>query len=493
MCCISYFRYTKGGVYTAVVNATNLVSSYQKRVTFEVYQRITHLTVTLSRSSADPQRGEVAGGPDKNYFPLDYDVVFAITEHDGTGVRLSWNYGDGSAIDVTNSSMLTQHHRFERTGTFMFTLTASNALSNHTITLPLSIERGILDLKVSDNSPRTLKQNTTFKLTMSQFGTETAIEVDLGDGTKMVYGSKARENEFRGRSFTTVNESIRDIAIVHFYKVPKEYQVNILAHNKASRVTLKYKSVLLFKPCRYPVVNIIGLGATPATCMRTTKSRQFMINTDNHIDCQASRKTLFIWKVFKYNGPNTNGTALNISTSLSDLPIPKRSLPLGINEVVFTVKMVGVAGVETTARGFICVEKSPLVANIAGGSGRSEGYDKVITIDGTPSEDPDVGPGVYKDMNFTWLCRKVNESFPANVMEMPLVSLQSKGNASRGGCYGTGLGPLNISTPSFKVYTGDLELTDYVFKLRIQKGDRHADFSQRIKVVAGDPPSLQIT
>ena len=186
-------------------------------------------------------------------------------------------------------------------------------------------------------------------------------------------------------------------------------------------------------------------------------------------------------------------TSLNISTILSNsnLFIPQYSLPFGIVKMIFTVIMLGIDGVKNTTDGFICVEKSQLVANIAGGDGRSEGYSLDITINGTTSHDPDFGPGFHDNMLFMWLCRKANESFPENVEEMLPVPPE-KSDAAFGGCFGSGLGPMNISSPSFQFNTGHLNLGDYVIELRIQKDKRKASFSQRLKIVLGEPPSLLI-
>ena len=108
--------------------------------------------------------------------------------------------------------------------------------------------------------------------------------------------------------------------------------------------------------------------------------------------------------------------------------------------------------------------------------------DGSITVDGTQAEDPDV-----------WLCRKVNENFPANTMEMPLIFIQTNGNASLLGCFGKGPGPLNISTSTLNVNTGDLEPTNNAVRLRILLGDLRAELNQRLNAVAGNPPFLRTT
>lgn len=474
------------------MNVTNLVSSIQKYIEIEVLERITFLKLKTARSVNDPLTGQPPGGTSKNIFPLDYDVVFTVNSHDGSNVMFAWDYGDGSSREITNSSILTKSHRFSSLGAFTFTLTASNVLDNYTVKFPLLTESAVLGLSIRDNSPRSLNENTTFEITFTQFGTKSAVEIDFGDGHKKVYGTKSRKENFPRIDFTEVAEDTKRIVAVHTYTIPREYLVNITAANNVSRLVVNYKSVLLNKPCKYPKVEMIGIGGTPATCKKTFRSQQLAIFSNNVIDCQASRQTIFIWKVFQYHELDRSGTALDISANRSDIFIPKRSLPFGTIKIMFTVRMGGIEGVENTTEGFICVWRSPLIAKIEGGSGRSVEYGSNVTINGASSEDPDVGPGIYSDMSFMWLCRKKNESFPQNVEDMLPIPLQSSHNASLGGCFGSGLGPLNVSTPSFKLDTSHLTLADYVIELRIQKGERKDVFSQRIEVVAGKPPSLLI-
>ena len=108
-------------------------------------------------------------------------------------------------------------------------------------------------------------------------------------------------------------------------------------------------------------------------------------------------------------------------------------------------------------------------------------YDKVFTLEGTRAEAPNV-----------LICREANESFPANAIGLPLVSIQTEGNTSLGCSFGKGPGPLKISTPTLHVNTGDFQTTN-VPHLRKHFADLRADLNQRLNAIAGNPPFLRAT
>ena len=143
--------------------------------------------------------------------------------------------------------------------------------------------------------------------------------------------------------------------------------------------------------------------------------------------------------------------------------------------------------------GFFTIEKSPLRAEISGGNTVTRGKGKTITLNGSLSQDPDVEPGNITSMNFTWLCKKRNESFPNLSVPIPVVSLTPGLGQGGGGCFGTGVGGLSSNTAVVNLSTSAMNVDEfYDIKLRVQKDTRYDDFVQEIKIVNGTPPEVSV-
>ena len=146
----------------------------------------------------------------------------------------------------------------------------------------------------------------------------------------------------------------------------------------------------------------------------------------------------------------------------------------------------------SSALGFFNVTKSPLIADILGGNKVTRGKGSDITLDGSASSDPDVGTGDNSSMQFTWLCKKQQESFPIGPLDsVPVVSASSGPAIGNGGCFGTGVGKLSSNGEIVKLDTSQMVVDEfYDVKLIVTKDDRTDDFVQEIKIVSGDPPEV---
>lgn len=144
----------------------------------------------------------------------------------------------------------------------------------------------------------------------------------------------------------------------------------------------------------------------------------------------------------------------------------------------------------STALGFFNVTKSPLIADILGGNKVTRGKGSDITLDGMASSDPDVEPGDHSSMQFTWLCKKQQESFPVGPLDSIPVADTSSGPGS-GGCFGTGVGKLSSNGKVVKLDTSEMVVGEfYDVKLIVTKDDRADHFLQEIEIVSGNPPEV---
>ena len=142
--------------------------------------------------------------------------------------------------------------------------------------------------------------------------------------------------------------------------------------------------------------------------------------------------------------------------------------------------------------GFFNITKSPLIADISGGNKVTRGKGSIIKLDGSLSRDPDVDPGDLSSMQFIWLCKKRQESFPnVPVASIPVITPSS--GPGIGGCFGTGVGKLGSSDAKVDLGTSAMGVGEfYDVKLIVKKDDREDEFLQEIEIVSGDPPQVAI-
>lgn len=120
------------------------------------------------------------------------------------------------------------------------------------------------------------------------------------------------------------------------------------------------------------------MGANVSYATKVKRSESVLINTDNEIDCEASKTTTFLWEVYKISkDPVTyqqqTEKAVNIKTNhQSYLKLAATSMEFGFYKLNFTINMEGIAGVSGSAVAFIHVvaTQGSLQASIGGGPKR---------------------------------------------------------------------------------------------------------------------------
>ncbi|XP_044184816.1 polycystic kidney disease protein 1-like 2 [Acropora millepora] len=213
--------------------------------------------------------------------------------------------------------------------------------------------------------------------------------------------------------------------------------------------------------------------------------------------CNSSNILLFKWFLTSYSVNEAGETKIKWTTLLdttgTQWNLPKRVLDYGAYYVDFRAAFTSNPKMFGSTLGFFTIEKSPLRAKISGGNTVTRGKGKTITLDGSLSQDPDVEPGIITPMNFTWLCKKRNESFPNLSFPIPVVSLTPGPGQGGGGCFGTGVGVLSSNKAVVNLSTSAMNVGEfYDIKLRVQKDTRYDEFVQEIKIVNGTPPEVSI-
>ena len=249
--------------------------------------------------------------------------------------------------------------------------------------------------------------------------------------------------------------------------------------------------------CQPPDVKILNLPRSEKNAATILRSKDFIVQTTvGKTNCNVSQTLLFKWYLFKYSVDLSGNTIIEMTTNLdlktAEWNVQKRQLDYGLYFVDFRAALTSHPLVFSSALGFFNVTKSPLIADILGGNKVTRGKGSDVTLDASASTDPDVGPGNYSSMEFTWLCKKRQESFPiGSLASVPVITTSS--GPGNGGCFGTGVGKLSSNKMVVKLDTSQMGVDQfYDVKLVVTKDDREDDFLQEIQIVSGNPPNVII-
>jgi PKD repeat protein len=149
------------GIYTAVVTASNSVSSDVATTTVEVYEEPIYGMVVYNDSPT------ILGEP----------TLLSAGVITGTNVLFTWDLGDGT---FTQGDLVS--HVYPAAGVYTAVVTATNAVSQASIETVVQIEEPISGLIAVNDSPSNLGTHTTMSATVD-VGTNVVYEWDLGDGT----------------------------------------------------------------------------------------------------------------------------------------------------------------------------------------------------------------------------------------------------------------------------------------------------------------------
>ena len=199
------------------------------------------------------------------------------------------------------------------------------------------------------------------------------------------------------------------------------------------------------------------------------------------MDCRTSSQVQMSYYIDIYFINLESGSFLldtwTKGTTETDLSVTIKTnlFSYGLYYLKVTGSIETIAGTVVDSFAYIEVTSTMLVVNVTGDNQASQGFNKILTLNGSQSYDPDVGKGNYTGLNFTWLCRRVEETFPDNIASLPVVFPLSgfPGSHDLGGCYGTGIGKLRPRTGLPYVLDLDVDKMkgdqNYVVKLVITK------------------------
>ena len=464
--------------------STKTAVSVVKTVTFLIIKATTYAdkvsTVSFSSASGDT-------------FPVEFPVILEAEYDRHVNIsQFHYNFGDGST-SVTSVNN-TAEHSYVSTGEFIATVILKHQFGEFSNSTKVYMKESIAGLKIQDDAPALVKQTTNFTFNVDKLGTNTVIEVDVGDGHKVVFAEDDRNVDISSTDiFRSLSAMATNFTFQHAYKEEGRYVVNVHGWNEVSSITLSHRTHAMEQECRYPDPHILSVGANPDSAPNVTKDREVVIYAKTFIHCKASYETGFEWKV-EYQLQNES-IPVNIDTDFNkpSLTIPPHSLPYGAIKLRLTADMKhSLDEINGHSIGYINVLSADLKAEIFGGSFRTVSSLRHIIVNGSISEDPDVGRGNLSGIEFFWLCRRDNERFSENTEDLPSVRFKevSQHNVN-GGCEGSGPRMLQYSTPELIIAPGMLrEDETYVIKLVIRKDNRESTFEQTLQVFGNVIPEV---
>ena len=151
--------YGAAGTYTAIVTATNSVSSQVAQTTVNVDQAITG----LAANSDSPTK-------------LGSSTHLTATLATGSRVSYQWAFGDG----LTGSGSPATHP-YAAVGTYIATVTATNSVGSQSAQTAVVVAQAISGLAASSDSPTVLGSTTHLTATLAT-GTGVSYQWSFGDG-----------------------------------------------------------------------------------------------------------------------------------------------------------------------------------------------------------------------------------------------------------------------------------------------------------------------
>ncbi|NXI42649.1 PKDRE protein, partial [Galbula dea] len=229
------------------------------------------------------------------------------------------------------------------------------------------------------------------------------------------------------------------------------------------------------------------------TILHQQRGKSFFLFVKLLLDCNVGVSTKPFWRIYRvwdtttipdWTKPINSSSMYGID--MIHLTVPSYTLDYGLYLFYFTVEVTPIRS-KTVLKGsdkiYVQIDRTNLVANIAGGMFRTVGFSDNWTLDGTASYDPD-SQDKLKGITFTWYCTKQMSDYS----RMKLTLRKRCHPAQKDLKWLTPSGPVQAVPPE-SLPGNDV----YYFRLGIQKDSRTSYADQTIDVQPGSPLLLDVT
>lgn len=400
--------YKKPGIYNITITSENLVTLLWSNTQLVAIE-IPVSNVYVNMSYLDGGILHAGHGMNMNIFPEGVPVVFEATTSNGSSLQYTWS--------ISGTVEQFEHERIEYTfntpGIYTATIRVGNQLSQVissaviAVQKPASFQNG--DLECS--SPKVRKEIVTIQATIEILGTNSSLLIEVDNSTSYWYGP--HENNLISRKHGMIANyrgELKRISILHHvYRTKGVYNIIVSLENDVSKSSVNCKVEILSRPCKKPEIALKDVGDSLAAARSFFAVDVVEIEAKVEIFCPESKRSAYEWGIFQ-NNPETGlfsqfGNDVSYGeTSMQELRLKKRALPLGVFRLNLTVRMVGedLQDFFAVAEGYIQIVQSELVAKISGGSEIKRRFGSLLSVDGLDSHDPDIGAGNYSGICDCW-------------------------------------------------------------------------------------------
>lgn len=310
--------YKGWGLFTVNCTIMNKISWGFFTLEIEIQRIIQGLKLTPFHSAGDAGYFAPGRGEDFDRLPLEYDVIWNVTTFDGTNITYTYDFGDDEGETTQNATVF---HKYPRVDYFTATVFAENAVSKSITSFRIRIQQIVIGVDVTSNCPRKIGHPTTFHVTIDQVGTESCYLIKFGNNSANYLYKNAQETiceqKFVNLAERTEVFEGNAFSFNYTYRFIDIYFPRLIGSNLVSKTWKFHKAVVVWNHCDYPKVDVFNIGKNTTTATHVLRSQVFMVDTQNVVNCEASKTTSFLWEVFEVNLDGGNDTLFDLPSSVA--------------------------------------------------------------------------------------------------------------------------------------------------------------------------------
>lgn len=368
-------------------------------------------------------------------------------------------------------------------GAYTVTFTCSNTISSSSAEFATKVVPRTLEMSINHNGPAMARNVLTLTLTASETGYTSCFTLDLGNSHRVLFGSLSCIPSDGGSYIENSSFTYPSVLYNYSYSAAGVYNLTWSGQNGFDSVSVHTTVVITELPCSAPHVTLQNIASNPLTPTGITRSKEVIVRSRYHIDCERATGATLQWEIFK--NETDKGFVLQTTkvTATSHLILLSNELEYGLYRITLTLTLTNAFDIKGTAKGYVQVTTSDLIVDMQEGSANKRMYSRPLFINATGSLDPDTLD--RSGLEFKWYCYNITDRFADfSTSKTPLSTLLDVlvENPLPDGCFNqNGTLPMNsshISLPRQKIIKNGM----YVIKLVLVSGNREATKSTVIQM-----------
>ena len=232
--------------------------------------------------------GGSGAGPLGNIFPMDYELRFLFTVEDGTNVTYDIDFGDGTSGSTQDGFL---QHKYSSIGDCTAIIVIKNSVSVQQVSVDFNLEAVRKEVLLLDNGdPLVFGNPMPFSLSIGVIGTRMCCYVTLDNETRITFRPESTPACTLRPGFSTDVRSFsgKVVNFTHIYYIDGEYLVSAVCASDSSLLESITRTVIVKKPCFFPISKVIEVGHNLTTARKIIKSIDVNLPNANKINCEAA-------------------------------------------------------------------------------------------------------------------------------------------------------------------------------------------------------------